>query len=64
MVLVPGRCLKYIDSKWTVVPPADRLQLTQLEGQVCLVISYLSVSPAITKSTSAVASNLQFANGA
>ncbi|KAF8056136.1 Zmynd10 [Scenedesmus sp. PABB004] len=37
---------KFIDGRWQLVPPADRLKITQLDGQVWLSLVNLLVEPA------------------
>lgn len=37
---------KFIDGRWQVVPPVDRLKVTQLDGQVWLALVNLLVEPA------------------
>ena len=43
--LVLGELSKYIDNKWQKVDPADRLQLTRLEGQVWIALFNLLMGP-------------------
>eukprot|EP00057_Strongylocentrotus_purpuratus_P030509 XP_781892.3 PREDICTED: zinc finger MYND domain-containing protein 10 [Strongylocentrotus purpuratus] len=40
-----GKLSKYIDNKWQEVAPADRLQLTRLEGQVWIALFNLLMGP-------------------
>lgn len=40
-----GQLSKYIDNKWQEVAPADRLQLTRLEGQVWISLFNLLMGP-------------------
>jgi hypothetical protein len=37
---------KFIDGRWQVVAPADRLKLTQADGQVWLALHNLLLDPA------------------
>ncbi|KAF6262535.1 hypothetical protein COO60DRAFT_1675619 [Scenedesmus sp. NREL 46B-D3] len=41
-----GKMEKFIDGRWQVVPPADRMKITQLDGQVWLSLVNLLVEPA------------------
>ncbi|WIA29347.1 hypothetical protein OEZ86_011852 [Tetradesmus obliquus] len=41
-----GKTEKFIDGRWQVVPPADRMKITQLDGQVWLSLVNLLVEPA------------------
>ncbi|WIA09269.1 hypothetical protein OEZ85_008677 [Tetradesmus obliquus] len=41
-----GKTEKFIDGRWQVVPPADRMKIAQLDGQVWLSLVNLLVEPA------------------
>ena len=42
--VLAGKLEKYVDNKWTVLPPSERFKLSKVEGQVWLAVYQLLMS--------------------